>query len=116
MCELFAVSSSHPATVTYSMREFARHGGLTADHADGWGLAYVEGRDVNVFRDTDAAADSPYLRLVSAGHDVDPVLPRRPRFRAQEVWKVMTIVERFGSALDGWHHEILGNPFPRRPT
>ncbi len=47
------------------MREFARHGGLTADHADGWGLAYVEGRDVKVSRDTDAAADSPYLRLVS---------------------------------------------------
>ena len=65
MCELFAMSSSHPATVTYSMREFALHGGMTSDHADGWGLAYVEGRDVNVFRDTDAAADSPYLVLVS---------------------------------------------------
>jgi glutamine amidotransferase len=66
MCELFAMSSSHPATVTYSMREFARHGGLTADHADGWGVAYSEDRDVRVFRDTDAAAESPYLRLVSA--------------------------------------------------
>ena len=66
MCELFAMSSSHPATVTYSMREFARHGGLTADHADGWGMAYVEDRDARVFRDVDAAAESPYLRLVSA--------------------------------------------------
>ncbi len=66
MCELFAMSSSHPATVTYSMREFARHGGLTADHADGWGIAYVEDRDVRVFRDTDPAAESPYLQLVSA--------------------------------------------------
>ena len=66
MCELLAMSSSHPATVTYSMREFARHGGLTADHADGWGIAYVDDRDVRVFRDTDAAAESPYLRLVSA--------------------------------------------------
>ena len=65
MCELFAMSSSHPATVTYSMREFARHGGLTGDHADGWGVAYLEGQDVNVFRDTDAADDSPFLRLVS---------------------------------------------------
>ena len=66
MCELFAMSSSHPATVTYSMREFARHGGLTADHADGWGVAYVDDRDARIFRDTDAAAESPYLRLVSA--------------------------------------------------
>jgi len=66
MCELFAMSSSHPATITYSMREFARHGGLTADHVDGWGIAYPEGRDARVFRDTDAAAESPYLQLVSA--------------------------------------------------
>ena len=60
------MSSSHPATITYSMREFARHGGLTADHADGWGIAYVEDRDARVFRDTAAAAESPYLQLVSA--------------------------------------------------
>jgi len=66
MCELFAMSSSHPAAVTYSMREFARHGGLTADHADGWGIAYVQDRDARVFRDVDAAAESPYLQLVSA--------------------------------------------------
>jgi glutamine amidotransferase len=66
MCELFVMSSSRPATVTYSMREFARHGGLTADHADGWGIAYIDDRDARVFRDTDAAAESPYLRLVSA--------------------------------------------------
>lgn len=65
MCELFAMSSSHPATITYSMREFARHGGLTADHVDGWGIAYLDDRDARVFRDTDAAAESPYLRLVS---------------------------------------------------
>lgn len=66
MCELFAMSSSCPATVTYSMREFASHGGLTADHADGWGLAYVEDRDARVFRDVDAAAASPYLEMVSS--------------------------------------------------
>ena len=66
MCELFVMSSSHPATVTYSMREFARHGGFTADHADGWGIAYLQDRDVRVFRDVDAAAESPCQRLVSA--------------------------------------------------
>ncbi|MCK5379426.1 MAG: class II glutamine amidotransferase [Acidobacteria bacterium] len=65
MCELFAMSSSHPATVNLSLGEFSRHGGLTADHSDGWGLAYVEDRDVRVFRDIDPAADSPYLQFVS---------------------------------------------------
>jgi predicted glutamine amidotransferase len=65
MCELFAMSSSQPATVTYSLREFARHGGLTAEHTDGWGIGYYEGGDIRLFRDTDAAADSPLLRMVS---------------------------------------------------
>ena len=68
MCELFAMSSSHTATVNLSLAEFSRHGGLTADHADGWGLAYVEDRDVRVFRDIDPAADSPYLQFVSKRH------------------------------------------------
>lgn len=65
MCELFAMSSSRPAAITYSMREFSRHGGLTADNADGWGIAYLEHGDARVFRDVDAAADSPYLRFVT---------------------------------------------------
>ncbi len=65
MCELFMMSSSSPASATYSMREFARHGGLTADNVDGWGLAYVEERDVRLFRSVDAAADSAYLSMVS---------------------------------------------------
>lgn len=66
MCELFAMSSSLPAAVTYSMREFARHGGVTADHADGWGIAYYDGRHIRVFRDVDSAAESPCLRFVAA--------------------------------------------------
>jgi glutamine amidotransferase len=48
------------------MREFARHGGLSADHADGWGIAYLQDRDARIFRDTEAAAESPYLQLISA--------------------------------------------------
>jgi glutamine amidotransferase len=48
------------------MRELARHGGLTADNTDGWGLAYLEEGDARVFRDIDAAAESPYLRFVAA--------------------------------------------------
>ena len=30
MCELFAVCSSKPASVTYSLREFALHGGAVS--------------------------------------------------------------------------------------
>jgi predicted glutamine amidotransferase len=66
MCEVFAISGSYPATITHSMRKFARNGGLTADHVDGWGVAHLEDRDAHVFRDADAAAENRYRRLISA--------------------------------------------------
>jgi len=59
------MSSRVPASVTYSLEEFARHGGATADHRDGWGIAYHEGREARVIRDVDAASDSPYVRFVA---------------------------------------------------
>jgi glutamine amidotransferase len=65
MCELFAMSSRLPATITYSLEEFARHGGRTGPHRDGWGIAYYGDRDARVIRDVDAAADSPLVRFVA---------------------------------------------------
>jgi len=36
MCELFAISSRLPATVSLSLKTLAEHGGGSAPHADGW--------------------------------------------------------------------------------
>ena len=64
MCELFAMSSSVPATVTFSLEEFAQHGGLTGPHKDGWGIAFAEDGDVRVVKDTTAASSSPWLQFL----------------------------------------------------
>ena len=64
MCELFAMSSRVPATVSLSMDEFARHGGLTGPHADGWGIAFYDVRDVRLIKEPEAAADSPWLQFL----------------------------------------------------
>lgn len=64
MCELFAMSTHHPATVTLSFAELARHGGLVGPHRDGWGLAYYEGRDAHLFREAEPAATSASLRFL----------------------------------------------------
>jgi predicted glutamine amidotransferase len=42
MCELFATFSRVPSTVSLSLEEFSRHGGLRGPHKDGWGLAWYE--------------------------------------------------------------------------
>ena len=45
MCELFAMSCRVPSAVTYSMHEFAKHGGQTYSNRSGWGIAYFADRE-----------------------------------------------------------------------
>ncbi len=61
MCELFALSASGVVDVRLSLHELARHGGETGIHADGWGVAFLQDRDVALFREPIAAARSPWI-------------------------------------------------------
>lgn len=64
MCELFAMQSRQPATVCLSLEEFARHGGLSGPHKDGWGIAFYEEGDVRLVKEARAASDSRWLRFI----------------------------------------------------
>ena len=64
MCELFALSATEPVDIKLSLGELARHGGETDIHADGWGVAFLEGRDVRLIREPLAAASSPWVRCL----------------------------------------------------
>lgn len=64
MCELFALSATEPVDIKLSLGELARHGGETDIHADGWGVALLEGRDVRLIREPLAAASSPWVRCL----------------------------------------------------
>ncbi len=66
MCELFAMSSRLPATVTFSLAALARHGGVTGPHTDGWGIAYYEDGDLRLIKDPEPASNSPWVRFVEA--------------------------------------------------
>jgi predicted glutamine amidotransferase len=66
MCELFAMSSRQPTTITLSLEAFSRHGGLEGPHKDGWGIAHYVDRDVQLVRDAAPAADSACVRFIEA--------------------------------------------------
>ena len=66
MCELFAISSRLPATVSLSLKALAEHGGGSAPHTDGWGIAYYRGADARLIKDTSAAHDSDWVRFVQS--------------------------------------------------
>jgi predicted glutamine amidotransferase len=64
MCELFAMSSRAPATVSLSLEEFARHGGGSGPHRDGWGIAWYDELDARLVREPFAAANSVCVKLL----------------------------------------------------
>jgi glutamine amidotransferase len=59
MCQLFALSSNSPTAVTFSFTGFSARGGGTAEHADGWGIAFHGPGGHRVFVDDAPACDSP---------------------------------------------------------
>lgn len=64
MCQLLGMNANTPTDVTFSFTGFAERGGHTADHVDGWGIAFFEGRGLRHFVDHERAADSPVADLI----------------------------------------------------
>jgi len=53
-----------PTDVSFSFTGFAQRGGRTDHHADGWGIAFFEGKGVRHFVDNKPAATSPVAELI----------------------------------------------------
>jgi len=64
MCELLALSASHPVRLTFSLQTLAERGGMTGRMHDGWGVAFYQGQDVALFREPAPAADSALVRFL----------------------------------------------------
>ncbi|MFK7815190.1 MAG: class II glutamine amidotransferase [Gammaproteobacteria bacterium] len=68
MCELFAISSNYPTSVTFSLAEFSKHGGLMGPHKDGWGIAFYADKDAQIIKEANSASDSECLKFVRNHH------------------------------------------------
>jgi glutamine amidotransferase len=66
MCELLAMSSLRPARLTISLETLAAHGSPGGRQHDGWGAAFYQGTDVALFREPNAAGDSPLVRFLES--------------------------------------------------
>lgn len=65
MCELFGMSSDQPVELVASLTQFGKRGGDTADNPDGWGLAYLENKTWQIYKDPEAAAHSQHFATLS---------------------------------------------------
>jgi len=60
------MSSRQPATVAFSLEEFARHGGPSGPIRDGWGIAYLRQRDAFLVKETAPAGSSELVRFIES--------------------------------------------------
>src|SRR3989304_1474987 len=65
MCELFAMSASHPTDVNHSLTLLRPRGGELGPHADGWGVAFYEGCAARGFKEPVPAAESRCLAFIA---------------------------------------------------
>ena len=64
MCQLLGMNCNVPTDICFSFAGFHRRGGSTDNHADGWGIAFFEGRGCRLFLDSKSAVASPIADLV----------------------------------------------------
>ena len=65
MCQLMGMNCNVPTDICFSFRGFHQRGGNTADHADGFGVAFFEGPGCRMFVDSRPAVDSPVAALIA---------------------------------------------------
>jgi glutamine amidotransferase len=64
MCQLLGMNCNTPTDICFSFSGFQKRGGETDVHADGWGVAFFEGKGVRLFLDPQPSARSPIAELV----------------------------------------------------
>ncbi len=108
MCELFAMSSLHPTTANFALDEFARHGGLTGPHRDGWGVAFYQEQDAYLTREPGAACQSANLHFIQT-HNMTSSLVLAHIRQATQGAKLLRNTHPFARELGGRLHVFAHN-------
>jgi glutamine amidotransferase len=64
MCELLGMSANTPTDLCFSFTGLTQRGGKTGPHADGWGVAFFEGKGIRTFHDAAASSDSEVANFI----------------------------------------------------
>lgn len=64
MCQLLGMNCNVPTDICFSFEGFARRGGETDEHKDGWGISFFEGKGCRTFMDVQPSAESVVSDLV----------------------------------------------------
>ena len=65
MCQILGMNAARPTDFTFSFKGFARRGGDTDKHNDGWGLGVYQGNGLRTFIDPSPSSSSPIATLLT---------------------------------------------------
>lgn len=68
MCQLLGMNCNTPTDISFSFAGFAKRGGLTDHHTDGFGIGFFEGCGLRLFLDDKPSAQSPVAELIRHYH------------------------------------------------
>jgi predicted glutamine amidotransferase len=66
MCELLGMSSRRRVQLNFSLETMAAHSAGGSTTRDGWGVAFYQGNDAELYREPVAANDSPLVRFLQS--------------------------------------------------
>lgn len=107
MCQLLGVSASRPLRLSFSWQHFVLRGSEEDGNPDGWGVAYVDGKDAGVVREPAPAAESPLVKfLARSGPASDLVIShvRRATMGARSLANTHPFARRMGGRVHVFAH------------
>lgn len=114
MCELFAFSGEHVASLQYAMHEFAEHSG-GVHNAEGWGVAHYVDGDVRLVKEPLVARDSACLSFIEQHPIRSSLVLSHIRHATQGVAAVRNC-QPFVRELGGAMHVFAHNGHLDRPA
>ncbi len=108
MCELFAVSSSMPTEISFSLDIFSKHGGLTDHHRHGWGIAYYQENAVKIIKEAHQASDSLCLDFIKNYRMKSSIIMSHIRYATQGEISYRN-TQPFTRELGGCEHVFIHN-------
>lgn len=64
MCQLLGMNCNTPTDIVFSFQGFSLRGGLTQQHADGFGIAFFDGKGIRCFHDNNACYTSSLAQFL----------------------------------------------------
>jgi len=110
MCQLFGLSSSEPIRLTFSWESFVLQGSYEGGNPDGWGVAYFEGVDATLLRESTPAAESPMVEFLSHHAPASDLIISHVR-RATSGNRNLANTHPFRRVLGGHTHIFAHNGF-----